>query len=198
VAILSIGNKIREVLPKVQPVLEDMLDVELKDIVVKPFWKAYQEFSKIELNEKDFPGNSRYVAHTIAFPLFATIVLPLNEIFVFTGAGHSIIYYGINPINLLFASKKRIEHATAHELAHIAHRKLATQNSSLRKIPRYIIEGFAEHTARIAMSKIYHGEPEYKSGAYNRDVKKFREELQRRNYMEDKDLVKAIKELNQI
>ncbi|MEK6915070.1 MAG: hypothetical protein AABW89_00830 [Nanoarchaeota archaeon] len=199
---LSVRNRIIEALPKVQPVLEEMLDLNLGEIEIKHgskrYWEIFDRTFEIHFTADLQSRGSRFFTHCLTFPV-ALVLSPILAVLGVFAAGDSTIYYSNNPVSLILP-RKSIEGITAHELAHIAHGKLTNESlygEKLHKLPRYVKEGFAEHTARRVISRIYHEDEEI-TGGYDKYVEEFRKELQRRGYNEEKDLVKAIRELSQV
>lgn len=148
---ITIGSRIRKVLPEMQTRVEGLLEVHLGNVEVKPLIASVGE--TMELAPQGISSLQKNFARVMLYGLTA-----LFEVFPPFGAqaGTHAIYYSRNPI-MAIRSTKSSEYVTAHELGHVAHAHILGKplGQIAQESPGWVVEGFAEYNARRCIAQKY-------------------------------------------
>lgn len=185
----SLRRRIKEAIPIVQPMVEDMLEVKLGDVKVLPFTRFLRDvpvFSK-------HPIKTRFV--------YLPITLLVEGFMADAKAGNSAIYYSRSPLARLLSNPIKAQCNTAHELAHIAHSRLCElpiYSAGWMKLPTDLKEGFAEYVGREISNSLGLGTYENRNSralrAYEKEVTDFRKSLEAVGVSDSRGLVSFIRE----
>lgn len=135
-------NRFRKTIPLVQPIIKDMLDIDLGDIQVEDSGKFYDLERKANPTDRSLIYRMQFLYPKIAG------VLPKYP---------SIIWSGDDPDwrELIFP-RMSATHWVSHEVGHLAHMKMVGPDHYM-ETPSNMREGFAETVARETMSRLYPG-----------------------------------------
>ena len=184
----SLGRRIEKALPKVQPRVEDMLEVSLGYIEVRPITALIRQL----LDE------SVYGIHPLVKGLMTVgyrIANVRSVAAVKAERDNSTIYHGSSLLGLLY-SDRNIEGIVTHELAHLAHLRLIDDKIKPAELPRSLVEGFAEHVRREVISEMYGKSFESMFNLMQRrygQAAQFRQRLTEQGIRDNKSLVDYIR-----
>lgn len=152
---LTLGSRIRKVLPVVQPEVEKFLDLSIDNVEVLPYSSQIKEYSLRHSHLYNGKPFARAIVSFFTYLKFLGTELDMDES---ASAGFSTIYYSRHPLqSLIHFSRESVYHITAHELTHLAHFRILGLNQGnyldeIKKRPDWIVEGFAEYVARNVVS----------------------------------------------
>lgn len=198
---ITIGSRIRRALPRIQPYVEGVLGVKLGQIDVLPVANSYvRDILRADASLFSRRPFIKAVGVSLAYLLGLTEEMQMETSAM---AEYSTIGYSRNPIiNLVTFRKEALDHLVAHELAHQAHFRilgLETDNyrAAIDKIPKWIVEGFAEYISRSIIKMLYGNSGERRlifNHKYVEERKKFMEALEERKVSDTQGLIEFIKE----
>lgn len=139
-----LGNYLRKHLPDLQARVEKELDVSLGKIDVLPLPKYTNEILLTHEKFMDTSPAKKWLSWAVKKSALYLIEDFCN---VYATIGDSAIYYSRGPILNWSLTEKEMYFTSLHELAHIAHFRLAGISSGDKGIPKHITEGFADYVA---------------------------------------------------
>jgi len=139
------GSLLKKRIKEIQPVVEDVVGIDLGDVQVLPFQNYISKVVKDYKKKGIIP--SVYTANELWF-YFRLCEFILHP---FAKAESSTIYYNTSPFSSLFPGRYAWN-VGAHELGHVAHHRII--NSAHLKSEEKVSEGFADYIAEHTLEKI--------------------------------------------
>ena len=140
------GSLLKKRIKEIQPVVEDVVGIELGDIQVRPLRESFDGMIK------------RYDENPVSRILYTRREwersLWLGEFFLYplAKAEHSTVYYSQSPLSSFFQGIF-VPNVAAHELAHLAHCKIISKDS-LKDTSTHVSDEFADYVAEKVCSRL--------------------------------------------
>jgi len=134
-----LGDHFRENLPIWQPRIEEMLEVKLGNVEIKPLSDLPQDYF-IKYTDGFSQADRKYLR--IAAKVF---VFVLEGAAITAKAEPGTVYYARDVLSSFLLTNSRMTETLVHELAHVAHFAVTGKHFGM---PQHLVEGFAERVMR--------------------------------------------------